>query len=109
MKATLVTISLVLGFSFVAQAKLNDFNSLIAENSKAQNELHTDLKEKLNETMVAVQLEKRDRFLVDSVSDQSINVPTSKTFLTYSKEKGYFRPSDSQAKKRLAQEIDSAN
>ena len=108
MKATLLTVSLVLGFSFMAQAKLSNFNSLIAENSKAQNELHADLKDKLNETFVAVQLEKRDRYLVDSAADQSINVPTSKNFLTYNKEKTYFRPSEAQAKKRLAQELDSA-
>lgn len=109
MKVTLLTISMVLGFSFMAEAKLNDFNSLIAENSKAQNELHADLKDKLNETLVAVQLEKHDRFLVDATEGQSINVPTSKNFLTYAKEKAYFRASDSQAKKRLAQEIDAAD
>ena len=105
MKSTLLT--LIIALSLNSQAKLNDFNTLITENSKAQNELHSDLAQKLNETRVAVNLEKRDRFLVDSSA--TINVPTTKGVLTYSKEKNYYRVSDKKIQKRLAQELDSAN
>jgi hypothetical protein len=105
MKAILVLISL--SIAFTAQAKLSDFNDIIEENVKAQNELHSNLTTNLSETKLAVQDEKRERFLVDSSS--TINVPTKKSFLTFAKEKNYFRASEKQAKKRLAVEVESAD
>lgn len=106
MKVFICILALAIGFS--AQAKLNDFNTIIEENSKAQGQLHKDLSEKLNETRVAVQGERRQQFLVDSKVENSINVPTEKGFLTFSKEKNYYRASESQEQKRLAQELESA-
>lgn len=97
---------LTLGLAFSAQAKLSDFNSLIEENSKAQNELHATLTTNMNDTKVAVQKEARERYLVDTST--TINVPTKKSFLTFSKEKNYYRASEKQAQKRLATEVDSA-
>lgn len=98
---------LTLIFSLSAHAKLSDFNELIEENSKAQSELHTSLKNNLQETQVALKLEKRDRFVVDNAN--SINVPTRKSFLTYRKAKVDYRQSVTESQKRLAQEIDLAN
>ena len=98
---------LALIFSLNAQAKLSDFNELIEENSKAQSELHTSLKNSLQETQVALKIEKRDRFVVDN--SDSINVPTRKAFLTYTKAKTDYRQSAIESQKRLAQEIDQAN
>ncbi|MBC7466601.1 MAG: hypothetical protein H7256_11475 [Bdellovibrio sp.] len=104
MKAILMV--LTLGFVLNANAKLSDFNDLIEENSKAQNDLHASLTENMKDTQVAVQKETRERFLVDSSS--TINAPTKKSFLTFSKEKDYHRASEKQAQKRLAVEVDSA-
>lgn len=101
-----IILILVTGLSLNAYSKLNDFNTLIAENSKAQNELHAHLKQNLNETHITARFENQDRFIVDS--SDTINVPTTKEFLTYSKEKTYYRVSDKQVQKRLAQEFDSA-
>ena len=101
------TLALSLALSLTAQAKLSDFNQLIEENSKAQSELHTSLKNNLQETQVAINLEKRDRFVVDSAD--SINVPTRKSFLTYTKSKIDYRKSAADGQKRLAEEIDQAN
>lgn len=104
MKAILMV--LTLGLVLSANAKLSDFNAIIEENSKAQSDLHASLTENMNETKVAVQKETRERFLVDSTS--TVNAPTTKSFLTFSKEKNYHRASDKQAQKRLAVEVDSA-
>ena len=97
---------LLVAISGAAQAKVNDFNNLIVENSKAQTELHTDLKQKLQETRVAVNAETNQRVLVDT--SNTINVPTDKNFLVFAKEKTYFKASDKLAQKRLAQELDNA-
>ena len=104
MKAILMMVTV--GLALNVSAKLNDFNSIIVENSKAQNELHASLTENMKDTKIAVQKETRERFLVDSTS--TINAPTTKSFLTFSKEKNYHRASDKQAQKRLAVEVDSA-
>ena len=98
---------LALSFALSAQAKLNDFNSLIEENSRAQSELHTDLKQNLEDTQVAVQVEKKDRFVIDTAA--TVNVPTRKSFLTYKKNKTDYSTTTSESQKRLAQELDLAD
>lgn len=104
MKLVLVLLSVVLGVS--AQAKLSDFNSIIDDNARAQNQLHANLTNNLKETKIAVQKESKERFVVDSSG--TINVPTGKKFLTFAKEKNFFRASEKLADKRLAAEVDSA-
>lgn len=93
--------------AFIAQAKVGDFNNLINENSKAQNELHQNLKQDLDTTRIAYEKEKTNNFIVDHDSN-SINVPTSKSLLTFRKEKSYFRASEEQKQKRLAEELSEA-
>ena len=75
MKKLILTLSLIT--ATLAQAKVSDFNNLINENSKAQNELHQNLKQDLNTTRIAYEKEKTTNFIVDHEVN-SINVPTSK-------------------------------
>jgi hypothetical protein len=89
-----------------AQAKVGDFNTLIVENSKAQTELHQNLKQDLNTTRLAVKAGE-EKYIVDS-SSNSINVPTAKALLTFQKEKKYYRASEVQKQKRLAEELSEA-
>ena len=102
----LILITLTLGLALNTQAKMNDFNDLIAENSKAQTELHGSLKEKLGETRVAAQQERKAQLIVDAPA--TFNVPTNKDFLTFAKEKSSYKVSDKKMQIKLAQEIDSA-
>lgn len=102
----LIILTLTFGLTLTAQAKLNDFNQLIAENSKAQNELHGSLKDKLGETRVAVSEERKAQLIVDAPA--TYNVPTNKAFLTFAKEKSSYKLSEKQLQKKLAQEVDSA-
>ena len=102
----LILITLTLGLALNAQAKLNDFNDLIDENSKAQTELHGSLKDKLGQTRVAVQAERQAQLIVDAPA--TFNVPTNKAFLTFAKEKSSYKLSEKQMQKKLAQEVDSA-
>lgn len=101
-----ILITLTLGLALNAQAKLNDFNELIAENSAAQTELHGSLKAKLGETRVAVQEERTAQLIVDAPA--TFNVPTNKAFLTFAKEKSSYKLSEKKMQKKLAQEIESA-
>ena len=94
---------LTLIIAMQAEAKLNDFNNLIEENSKAQNELHADLKNNLKDTQATVNPAKTQRFVVDTTG--TINVPTSKSFLSYKKAKINYKPTYNGAEKRLAQEL----
>ncbi len=107
MKTTIALLVLTLATAFSAQAKLNDFNSLIEENSKAQKELHADLKQNLETTQAAVAVETKDRYIVDA--SDTFNSPTRKNFLTYRKAKTDYRTAAKAAQKRLAQEINSAD
>ncbi len=103
---TIAILVLTVCATFTAQAKVNDFNSLIEENSKAQKELHADLKQNLNDTQAAVKLEKQD-YIVEATD--TINSPTKKSFTVYQKAKTDYGPANKLEQKRLAQEIESAN
>ncbi len=103
---TIAILVLTVCATFTVQAKVNDFNSLIEENSKAQKELHTDLKQNLNDTQAAVKAVKQD-YIVEAAD--TINSPTKKSFTAYKKAKTDYRAADKMEQKRLAQEIESAN
>jgi len=109
-KQMLLAVSLLVTTLSVS-AKVGDFNSLINENSKAQKELHQNLKQNLEVVQAEAQksqntpVEQSDeKYVVDRASD-TVNVPTSKSFLTFTKEKKYHRPSEAQQQKRLAEEL----
>ena len=103
---TIAILVLTVCATFTVQAKVNDFNSLIEENSKAQKELHTDLKQNLNDTQAAVKAEKQD-YIVEAAD--TINSPTKKSFTAYKKAKTDYGPASKIEQKRLALEIESAN
>lgn len=105
MKKSVLLLSLFV--SATGFAKVGDFNSLIVENSKAQIQLHQNLKQDLDTARLAYKKESQENFIVDSKSN-SINVPTSKSLLTFKKENTYYRASESQAQKRLAEELNDA-
>lgn len=104
MKKLLLSLSLL---PLVAVAKVGDFNNLINENNKAQNELHQNLKQDIDTTRMAYQKEAQPKYIVDQDST-TINVPTSKSLLTFKKEKTFYRASEEQKKKRLAEELSDA-
>lgn len=101
-----ITVCLSLLVSSLAHAV--DFNSIITENSKAQNELHTQIKDTVNQVRLAVQSENGDKekYLADSnTGGNTINSPTDTAVLKFEKEKTYYRPSQGKSDKRLAQEF----
>lgn len=105
MKNILLAFAIALPLASIA--KVGDFNSLINENSKAQTELHQNLKQDLDTTRIAYKPEAQQKYIVDSES-KTINVPTSKSLLTFKKEKKYYRASEEQKQKRLAEELNEA-
>ncbi len=105
MKKFILTIAILLPLASLA--KVGDFNSLINENAKAQTELHQNLKQDLDTTRIAYKQEPQQKYIVDNES-KTINVPTSKSLLTFKKEKKYYRASEVQKQKRLAEELSEA-
>ncbi len=83
-------------------AKISDFNALIAENTKSQNELHNTVQGNLAEARKA---EARQRIVVVENSGSSYNAPTRKSLLAFKKEKTHHQASESKTFERLAHEI----
>ena len=104
MKNALLTVVIVMAASLSAQAG-TDFNTLIVENSKAQNELHDQIKSNVEEVRIAVQDRVQDGSKTVSIAAETIHVKTNKKFLTFAKEKKYYKPSESKAQKRVAEEF----
>jgi hypothetical protein len=100
MKTVLMTMAAILTTSVVATAGTN-FNSLIVENSKAQNELHSQIKSTVDDVKLAVQ----EGSKTVSIASETVHVKTNKQFLTFAKEKKYYKASDSKSEKRLAEEF----
>lgn len=95
----------VMGF-----AKVSDFNELIKENVKAQNELHSTVKNNVGDARDAVADQKmRERIVVVEKSGQSYHSPTKKDLLAFKKEKSHYRASEQKQFERLANEIRSQN
>ena len=86
---------------------VENFNNLINENTKAQSELHQNLKQDLDTTRMAYKQEPPQKYIVDN-DTKTVNVPTSKSLLTFKKEKKYYRASEEQKQKRLAEELSEA-
>ncbi len=92
--------------SLNVQAKVADFHNLIVENNKAQESLHSNLKDNMDITRLAV-LQGQGKYIVDH-AQESVNVPTNKSMLTFAKEKSFFRPNEKVQQKRLAEELSNA-
>jgi hypothetical protein len=82
-----------------------DFQSIIVENSKAQNELHDQIQKSVLDSKVAAESLKGSRYNYIADGKESVFIKTSKDILTYEKEKRYYKPSGKQAIKRLAEEF----
>ncbi len=79
-----------------------DFNSIIQENSKAQNSLHSEIQKTISDSQIAAQAYEK-KYIADE--KEVIHNKVSKEFLTAAKEKKQYRASDKVTEKRLAQEF----
>lgn len=98
-KQLLVTvIALVPAMGF---AKVSDFNAMIADNVKEQNQLHSEVKNNVIEARDTA----RERIVIVENESASYNAPTRKDLLAFKKEKKNYAPSQKQEFERLANEI----
>lgn len=101
---------LVAMMPLVSFAKVSDFNALINDNSKAQTELHSSVKNTLGEAREASAKENvRERIVMVENTGSSYNAPTRKDFLAFQKEKKTHKASEEKQFDRLANEIHSNN
>jgi hypothetical protein len=110
MKSTLLSLVVAMIIPAVSSAKVEDFNAMINENSQAQSQLQTDLKEQMGLTRQAQKTAPR-KVMIEVASDHgsnSINSPTKKSMLTFDKETVHYRGSEAKQNQRTASEIKSA-
>lgn len=100
MKKSILTLIMIMSASGPVLAGTN-FGHLIVENSKAQNELHDQIKSNVDDVKMAV----HEGSKTVSIAGETIHVKTNKNFLTFAKEKKYYKPSEAKAQKRLAEEF----
>lgn len=94
---------MVLGTQSYA-AESVDFDSIIKENSQAQNQLHKQIKETVDSSRIAAQTpDTGSQVIADNA--QTIHVKTKKDMLTFAKEKKHSAASQQTNDKRLAQEF----
>jgi len=79
-----------------------DFNTLITENSKAQNNLHSEIKKTVVDSQIAAK-ESIKNYIADE--QENIYNKTQKDLLVFDKEKRHYRPAVQADQKRLAQEL----
>lgn len=94
----------VMMISAVSQGKVSDFNSLISENIKSQNELHKEV----NGNMQIVKEDLRNKVQPQKilvVETESYNAPSRK--FKFKKETKYFQASDKKNMDRFASEMKS--
>jgi hypothetical protein len=105
MKSTLLALVVAMMIPAVSSAKVEDFNAMITENAKSQQDLHTELKDQITGTRQA-QMKAPKREMIEVASDwKSYNSPTKKSMLTYDKEAVEYRASESKNMQRLANEM----
>lgn len=108
MKSTLFSLLLATILPAYSFAKVEDFNAMIIENSKAQNELQADLKEQLDMAKQAQIRTHRKEYIEVSSAFDNFNSPTDDKFLTFRKEAVHYRPSEAKQMQRIANEIKAA-
>ena len=107
MKILSVTLILVSVSMVFAKTKATDFNDIIEQNNLSQKSMHSQIKQNMQETQAVMLALKQARVEVVVASDSnSINVPTNKDLLKFTKEKQRFQPSRAETDKRLAQELE---
>jgi len=83
-----------------------DFNEIIVENNKVQQNLHAQIKQTVSDSkMAALQVNSNEKYIADSAAANVIQVKTKKSLLTFEKEKKHSKASALQNDKRLAQEF----
>lgn len=102
---SLALISLVVLGTQSYAADSVDFDALIKENSKAQNQLHKQIKETVEASRIAAQTPDTGSQVIADNGSQSVHVKTKKDMLTFAKEKKHSAASQKQNDKRLAQEL----
>lgn len=91
-------------------AKVSDFNELISESVKSQNELHSAVQGNMEDARDAAAAAKvRERIVVVENSGVSYNSPSRKDLLAFKKEKRSHRASEEKQFERLANEVHSAD
>ena len=105
MKSTILSLVVAILIPAVSSAKVEDFNAMITENAKSQNELHDDLKAQITGTRHAQLNAPRKEILAVASDWRSSNSPTKKSMLTFQKEMLDYRASETKQMQRLATEI----
>jgi len=110
MKSTLLSLVVAMIIPTVSSAKVEDFNAMINENSQAQSQLQTDLKEQMGLTRQAQKTAPK-KVMIEVASDfgNSVNSPTKKSMLTFDKETVHYRGSEAKQMQRTATEINEAD
>jgi hypothetical protein len=104
MRLAIYILTLIL-VPILGQAEVSDFNALIDENSKVQQELQENIEEKTVSTAKALE-KPADKVVV--VESESYNVPTNGRTLKFKKELHQYRASTKKELNRLAEELKSA-
>lgn len=108
MKTRILSLNLILVAGLlvsplVGWGKVKDFNSMIHENAMEQKNLHKQLKEE--QGWKAVKVEKKPELVVLESTAETYNPETSKSLLTYGKEKVDHRPKQKKQMERVASEL----
>lgn len=103
LKSLALVTMMVLG-SQAYSAESVDFDSIIKENSKAQNHLHKQIKETVESSRIAAYAPETGSQVI-AENAQTIHVKTKKDMLTFAKEKKHSAASQQVNDKRLAQEL----
>lgn len=107
MKILSVAVILASATAGFTKSKATDFNDIIEQNNSSQKAMHSQIKQNMDETQALVATLKAERTEVIVASEnETINVPTNKDMLKFTKEKQRFQPSRAESDKRLAQELE---
>ena len=105
-KTVLVVGTLLVSVSSFSKTKATDFNDIIEENNKAQKLMHNQIQQNMDETQQIIADLKAKHTETVVADGETINVPTDKNLLKFTKEKQHYQPSKEENDKRLAQEMD---
>ena len=101
---SLALISVVVLSSQAHAIETVDFDAIIKQNSRAQNDLHKQIKETVETIRIAAQTSDTGTQVIAD-NTPAIHVKTKKDMLTFAKEKKHSAASQQKNDKRLAQEF----
>ncbi len=107
MKTKIFALALVLFGSSLSWAKVSDFNNLISENIKAQDNLHRDVKGSVNLVKQELRAKAAEgKITVVETGGTYYNSPSRK--MKFGKEVKHYRPSNQKQMDRIATEFSEA-